>query len=299
MRTNQTSIDDTIKIIEYGCSRLSPELSPSGCDGIVVVVSVDQFHNVYSRNQLLELLVDNLGVPLVYFGLSATLALNHAGISTGLAVEVGDTVSFVVPVHNNVGINAATSRLAYGVATAGTVLSQHLALLSITLPSSAALTFLLAEGFVSLNYATDTTLSDSGTYDMDWTLPDGATVSIPGAERFKGPELLIRPNFVVAGLYDPGLAVAITTSLSEIADTTLRTSIGQQVVPTGSVLLENLQGRLQSELLTTSTIIRPAAVDAAWAAAAGLTADADTFITQDDWMNEGTGIFATKCIAMA
>jgi actin, other eukaryote len=201
------------------------------------------------REHLARVFFETYQMPSIVIFPSAVMALVNAGLSTGMVVEIGEGMAFVVPIHQGEVLNYAVNRIALG----GVDVNENLK------------NFLMQEG-VSLNYsaqkeilrdikeklcyvAEDVTAESANAYKMNirrpYTLPDGSVVQV-GNSRFMAPEILFAPGML--GYNIMSITQAIIDSISKVPPEVKRAMLGNIVLSGGSTKFPGFERRLEKEL---------------------------------------------------
>lgn len=154
-----------------------------------------------NRERLAEFFFETVQTPCLYVAVPAILALYATGRTTGMVVDVGDTVASMVPVVEGHCDVHAIRRLEIG----GRDVTERLTMLMrkeghglFGSSSEKQVVRRVKErlGYVALNpreeehrYVADDSCGET------FELPDGEVVNV-GAERFRAPEILFRPELV-------------------------------------------------------------------------------------------------------
>nr|MDO8108707.1 rod shape-determining protein [Candidatus Sigynarchaeota archaeon] len=201
------------------------------------------------REHLAKVFFETYQMPAIVIFPSAVMALVNAGLSTGLVVEVGEGMAFVVPIHEGEVLNYAVNRIPLG----GVDVNENLK------------NFLMQEG-ISLNYsaqkeilrdikeklcyvAEDINTESANAYKMNirrpYTLPDGTVVQV-GNSRFMAPEILFTPGML--GYNTMSITQAIIDSVSKVPPEDKRVMLGNIVLSGGSTKFPGFEKRLEREL---------------------------------------------------
>lgn len=222
-----------------------------------------------NRDKMAEVLFEQMNVPCLYVLMPAVLLLYAQGRTTGVVVDVGHGVLSVVPVFDGFALPTAMKRMD----VAGNDVTDQLAFLvnqalGTRLLSLAELDVVRqlkeATAMVALDpiaeekrvragaYASTTigasstgTSASSSAGAVTYTLPDGQRLAV-GAERFRAPEILFRPDIIGDEL--PGLATMVATAIAK-CDLDLRATLWNNVVVLGGLtLMPGFGDRLLSDV---------------------------------------------------
>ena len=167
------------------------------------------------RQQLLEILLEEMEIPAVFFGRDATLACYSCGRTTSTVVDIGYNGTTVTPVYDGYVEQKGIRRIPVGGKMMDELTLSHLDALSkdkrvkplyeVNYPKSSN-TPARNEAFIQiarLEIAKDCRQTGAGAAvnaaasksiqvpSMSFTLPDGQTVDIPSSNRFGVAELVM------------------------------------------------------------------------------------------------------------
>uniref|UniRef100_A0A8D2JQ42 Actin like 9 n=1 Tax=Sciurus vulgaris TaxID=55149 RepID=A0A8D2JQ42_SCIVU len=207
------------------------------------------FSPATNREKLVEVTFESLRSPAMYVASQSVLSVYAHGRVSGLVVDTGHGVSYVVPVFQGYNLPHATERLDL----AGNHLTAFLA------------EILLGSGFPLRHQDLDTVENIKHRYcfvasdfqkeqarpeqecRQSLKLPDGRTVTL-GKELFQCPELLFHPP-EIPGLSPVGLPTMAKQSLCKVPPE-VRADVARNVLLCGgSSLFTGLEGRFRADLL--------------------------------------------------
>jgi len=199
------------------------------------------------REHLARVFFETYQMPSIVIFPSAVMALVNAGLSTGLVVEIGEGMAFMVPIQEGEVLNYAVNRLALG----GVDVNENLK------------NFLMQEG-VNVNYsaqkeilrdikeklcyvAEDINVESQNGMNIrrPYTLPDGSVVQV-GNSRFMAPEILFTPGML--GYNTMSITQAIIDSVSKVPSEVKRAMLGNIVLSGGSTKFPGFERRLEKEI---------------------------------------------------
>jgi actin len=254
------------------------------------------------RERMLETMFETFHVPSFYVKISGELALYAAGCTTGIVLDIGDTVTQIVPSYESLSVWHGIGRVELGGRDLTDWLWRNLAEPVYDFSTSAQREILndIKEqcGYVALDFASESQrASRSRDFETSWTLPDGSQMVI-GEERFICPELLFKPRsdgFDFEGI-DQALFDAITRCDRDLHND-LYSSI---VLAGGGTMFNGLRERLQKEMarrappkVKVNVIAPPERMYAAWIGGsilASLATFPEMAITHEEYYDEGRGI---------
>ncbi|MHA1793610.1 MAG: hypothetical protein ACTSVI_13275 [Promethearchaeota archaeon] len=224
----------------------------------VLRIDSRQFPVIYSepilnppnlREHLAKVFFETYQVPAVVIFPSAVMALVNAGRSTGLVVEIGEGMAYIVPIHDGEVITYAVNRLPLG----GVDVNENLK--NFLMQEGHHLTFsaqkeILRDIKEKLCYvAEDINQESQNAYKINisrpYTLPDGSTIQI-GNSRFMAPEILFTPGML--GYNIMSIPQAIMDSISKVPPEIKRTMLSNIILSGGSTKFPGFEMRLQKEL---------------------------------------------------
>lgn len=156
-----------------------------------------------NRHRLAQFFFETCNVPSLYITPPALLSLYASGRTTGMVLDVGDTTSTALPiieghcdVHAIRRIDLAgrhvTDRLTTLLRKSGTALFASSSEQQAVRRLKERLAYVAVDPRAAeINVAND----DASTAISHFELPDGNVVSV-GAERFRAPEILFRPDII-------------------------------------------------------------------------------------------------------
>ncbi|XP_048842096.1 uncharacterized protein LOC125714966 isoform X2 [Brienomyrus brachyistius] len=262
-----------------------------------------------NRQRMVELMFEAFCVPYTYVAMQAVLALYAAGKTTGVVFDSGDGVSHSVPVFEGYCLPHAVQRFTLAGADVTLHLRKLLQERGVTMNTSAELEIVREVKeqccYVARDYEAEISRVMMSPDDgVSYTMPDGRVVSI-GAERFRAPEILFRPELIGRDHY--GVHESIFKSILH-SDIDLRKSfVGNIVLSGGNTLLAGLPLRLQSEIRSlvpedlvqcvrvTSPADRDSSVWTGGAVLASLPSFGSAWISQEEYEEFGPQIVFRKC----
>ncbi|KAH3762316.1 actin, cytoplasmic 2 [Pelomyxa schiedti] len=251
------------------------------------------------REKLAQILFECWGVPALYIHTQGTLSVFAAGCTTGIAVEVGDGVTQIVPVLEGNAIPHAIQRLDLG----GCDITDYMTkIIRSPQPLDRQRVTGIKEtlGYVAQDFDSEMRESSAvapSPIAMQYTLPDGQSVTV-AEERFRGPECLFQPEVL---LEKPlvGIHVACHTAITK-CDQDIQESMFSNVILSGGSLFPGIIGRMHKELtkLAPATrqmqvTIKPVANKAAWVGGsilASLSKFQDMWLTSSQYDESGPSI---------
>ncbi|CDR37615.1 CYFA0S01e13366g1_1 [Cyberlindnera fabianii] len=289
------------------------------CEDHPVLLTEAPLNPKRNRERCAQVFFETFGCPALYIGIQAVLSLYASGRTTGLVLDSGDGVTHAVPVYDGFSLPSAIKRID----VAGRDVTEQLQLLlrkqGVLLDTSAEkeVVRLIKEKtcYVSLDPSKDE--RDWHTYSLDfensqgttdggktmsYKLPDGKVIDV-GAERFRAPEVLFRPEII--GSEADGVSQLVHQAIQRV-DMDLRSSLQQSVVLSGgSTLYRGFGDRLLSELrglAPQGTKIKiyapPERKYSTWIGGsilAGLSTFKRMWVSRSEW-DENPDLIQTKCL---
>uniref|UniRef100_H3A261 Actin like 7A n=2 Tax=Latimeria chalumnae TaxID=7897 RepID=H3A261_LATCH len=212
-----------------------------------VLVSDPPLSPTTNREKYAELMFENFCIPAMYIAYQSVLALYSYGKTTGLVVDSGHGVSYVVPVHEGYNMPSITNRADYGGADLNNYLLKLLTEIGYRLTDRQ---LYIVEDikkkccYTSIDLEYDMSLKPSD-YIVDYELPDGQLISLD-KERFRCPEALFNPALI--GFKEPGLHILAMSSINR-CDAALKAEMFKNILLSGgSTLFDGFPERFQKEI---------------------------------------------------
>ncbi|MCD6491401.1 MAG: actin, cytoplasmic 2 [Candidatus Njordarchaeia archaeon] len=204
-----------------------------------------------NRIKMAEIMFETFGVPALYVGTQAILALYASGRVSGLVVDSGDGVTHIVPIQESFLITHAVKRLNL----AGRDITEYLARLLTArgyyFTSSAEMEIVreIKEklAYFALDYEADLDKAKKMPKAVaeSFELPDGRVIELV-EERFQAPEIMYRPTWV--GLEDLPLDEKVYDAIMD-CDIDIRPNMYENIILSGgNTLILNFKERLEKEL---------------------------------------------------
>ncbi|KAI3624435.1 centractin- actin- protein of the dynactin complex [Malassezia furfur] len=197
-----------------------------------------------NREQAAQIFFETFNVPAMYVSIQAILSLYASGRTTGVVLDSGDGVTHAVPVYEGFAMPHAIQRID----VAGRDVAQHLQTLlrraGYYLHTSAEREIVRAIKEQRCQLALPGHDDHDAKRPVEFALPDGNVIKL-GAERFRAPEVLFRPELV--GLEDVGAHQILADAIAR-ADMDLRRGLyGNIVLSGGTTLTKGYGDRLLHE----------------------------------------------------
>jgi len=200
---------------------------------------------------------------MLCLSMQSVLALYAAGKSTGVVLEVGDTCCYSQAIYEGVFLDNTVQRGHL----AGADMSQHLMHLvgidrnykggkdGLTLTQAA-----LLEAAYSMKdkYSIVGAMEGMGSTsdDVDFSLPDGKTITISGENREACVEPLFNPQVILNSPEAQGVQQLVAASINK-AELDLRRELGANVILSGgSTCIQGFEERFKDELASIMTSMK-------------------------------------------
>ncbi|MFX0090695.1 MAG: actin, cytoplasmic 2 [Candidatus Hodarchaeota archaeon] len=260
-----------------------------------VLLTEPPLHPTRNREKMAEVFFEIFNVPAIYVSISAVLSLYASGRTTGVIVDMGESVTQVVPIYEGLPISQAISRLDIG----GSDITQYFHRL---LRRSGYSLSLIRDIKERLCYvALDPEREQESDREEQYILPDGEAITL-GTERFLAPETYFHPTAMEQE--EQALHEVINNTLQQ-CDTNLRSELCQNIILSGgSSLFPGLKERLHKELSkmlpkTKIRIITPSERQySAWIGGSLLSSMAafkQHWITREEYKKRGSSVI-NRCI---
>jgi actin len=206
-------------------------------------------HPLFPRKdleKLFELFLEHYQCMAFYPVLDSMLTLYAGGFQTGLVIEIGDSITRIVPIYEGYKLDHAIKYLEIGGRTLTRYMEKILGETGYSADSSIRRELVRAlkekACFVSLDYKED--LKRAEQYEKPYSLPDGSTITL-SKERFQVPELLFNPSLEFE---ETPLPEAILNVI-EMCDLDIRPELLNNIfLSGGSSMFPNIKSRIYQEL---------------------------------------------------
>lgn len=263
-----------------------------------------------NRESMVHTMFEIFSVPGVYVAIQAVLSLYSSGRTTGIVLDSGDGVSHTVPIYEGFSLPKSIERLDL----AGRDLTDHLKalLLSCGYNLSTSAEFEIVRDIKEkLCYVADDydeekerVLTSDGLEDIQrqYELPDGNVLTLD-YPRFECPEILFQPSLIskeAAGIHQE-----VLTSIGQCDIDTRATLYENIVLSGGTTLVENLNNRLEKEIIAVTpasmkvkVVAPPERKYSVWIGGsilASLSTFEQMLIMQSEWREMGDAVIGRKC----
>ena len=202
-----------------------------------------------NREQITHTLVDNLGVPGIFFASQPLLSLFSTSATSGTVLESGEGVTQSCVVYEGYSIPSSYERYNYGGKDVTEFLRDLLKKKGYHFYNSTELKIIndIKENlcYLEINKRNDSYKKTNHLKSSPYYLPDGSNISI-GEERILAPELLFNPEYT--GKEYLGFTDMIISSINRI-DIELKKSSYENIwLSGGNTSFKELDGKLVNEL---------------------------------------------------
>lgn len=297
-----TNFDDMEKIWSHIITnelKLEPETHP-------VLMTESPQNTKSAREKSLQIMMETLKVPAYYTTYPEVLSLYSAGLTTGVVVDSGETVTHIVPVYECFSMNHVLSRLDIGGRQINAYLKKVLMYNGIKLQTTKEREILtdIKEKLCYVAVDPDSDLQKIehvNEIETTFKMPDGSVIQI-GSQRFKAPEPLFDSQLI--SVQSPGLHQLINDTINKCDD--LKPLMYSTILLSGGTMMfEGMKKRVKKSVTElapkdtkVSVVDPPNRKNAAWIGGSVLVSLAtfsQMWITKAEYDETGPSIVNLKC----
>ncbi|KAJ5076509.1 actin-7-related [Anaeramoeba ignava] len=238
---NWEEMEEIWEYIIYDALSVVPEDHP-------ILFNEPPFNPERNREKMAEIMFEKFNVPAFYLAISGILSLYASGRTTGITVQLGDSICDTMPIYEGYGLTHAIRRNNL----AGRDLTDYLMKILnernyfFETSSEREIVRDIKEKICYVAYNFDEEMNkEQKSIESNYELPDGNILTI-GNERFRCPEALFNPSFM--GREEYGIHEFIFGSIIKCDNDVQRDLFGNIVLSGGSSLFPGFAERIEAEM---------------------------------------------------
>ena len=260
-----------------------------------------------NREKMTQIMFETFSVPAMYVAIQAVLSLYASGRTTGIVMDSGDGVTHTVPIYEGYSIPHAVLKIPLaGRDVTGwfqKLLTERGYNFTTTAEQEIVRDIKEKLAFVALDYeAALKEASESSTYEKNYELPDGRTITIAN-ERFRAAEYLFKPS--LNGKEYDGIDRTTYNSILECDIDVRKDLYGNIILSGGTTMFEGMGERLYKEIsgmapptMKVKVIAQPDRKYSVWrggSTLSSLSTFASMWVTKEEYDEVGSTIVHRKC----
>ncbi|KAJ5076013.1 actin-7-related [Anaeramoeba ignava] len=214
-----------------------------------VLLSEKSFNPKSNREKAMEIMFEEFKVPGFCLVNSGVLSLYSTGRTTGVVVEIGDSVLQSIPIYEGFSLNHSINTIFLGGRDLNDyfikILCERFSLITDGSYRDGYREIKEKVCYVALDFEKEMDVSNQPNVEKDYEFSQGEIVTF-GNERFRCPEVLFQPSFL--GMEQPGVHEMIYNSIIH-SDLDNQSEFFRNIVLSGgSTLFPGIKERIQKDV---------------------------------------------------